>query len=165
MRRIANAVLCAIALVAGLLASAQQTQTVSPKLRGIVDSMKAYAESKPQYMNRTPQGNFYFKWLMSPPPGFDKAYFKLGELNKGTKFLSLQLIRKTPAGVELTVLNDIDMNNVVEEAFKATGKNLQEADKAIGMAADKTRLAVTPEMAQNWAVMIDELRWELKDKD
>ena len=64
-------VLSAIALAVGLLASAQQPQTVSPKLRGVLDSMKAYAESK-NNVNRTPQGNFYFKWLMSPPPEFER---------------------------------------------------------------------------------------------
>ena len=164
MRRIANVVLCAIALVAGLLASAQQPQTVSPKLRGIVDSMKAYAEGK-HNVNRTPQGNFYFKWLMSPPQEFEKAYFKLGELNKGTKFLSLQLIRKTPAGAELIVLNDVDMNNAVEDAYKATGKTYQEADRVIGSAPDKSKVPVTPEMAQHWAAMIEELRWELRTKE
>jgi len=163
MRRTAVVVLCAIALAVGLYASAQQPQTVSPKLRGVLDSMKAYAESK-NNVNRTPQGNFYFKWLMSPPPEFEKAYFKLGELSKGTKFLSLALVRKTPGGIELIVLNDVDMNNAVEEAYKATGKNLQEADKAIGMASDKTKVPVTPEMAQYWAAMIDELKWELKDQ-
>ena len=164
MRRTAVVVLSAIALAVGLFASAQQPQTVSPKLRGVLDSMKAYAETK-NNVNRTPQGNFYFKWLMSPPPEFEKAYFKLGELNKGTKFLSLALLKKTPGGVELIILNDVDMNNAVEEAYKATGKNLQEADKAIGIAPDKTKVTVTPEMAHYWTAMIDELRWELKDKE
>lgn len=164
MRRTAVVVLSAIALAVGLIAPAQQPQTVSPKLRGVLDSMKAYAETK-NNVNRTPQGNFYFKWLMSPPPEFEKAYFKLGELNKGTKFLSLALLKKTPGGVELIVLNDIDMNNAVEEAYKATGKNLQEADKAIGIAPDKTKVTVTPEMTHYWTAMIDELRWELKDKE
>jgi len=164
MRRIANVALCLIALVAGLVASAQQPQTVSPKLRGTIDNMKAYAEGK-NNVNRTPQGNFYFKWLMSPPPEFEKAYFKLGELNKGTKFLSLQLIRKTPAGVEMIVLNDVDMNNAVEDAYKATGRTYQEADRAIGSAPDKTKVPVTPEMSQYWAAMIDQLKWELRGKD
>ncbi len=164
MRRTAVVVLSAIALAVGLIAPAQQPQTVSPKLRGVLDSMKAYAETK-NNVNRTPQGNFYFKWLMSPPPEFEKAYFKLGELNKGTKFLSLALLKKTPGGVELIVLNDVDMNNAVEEAYKATGKNLQEADKAIGVAPDKTKVTVTPEMAHYWTAMIDELKWELKDKE
>jgi len=164
MRRTAVVVLSAITLAVGLIAPAQQPQTVSPKLRGVLDSMKAYAETK-NNVNRTPQGNFYFKWLMSPPPEFEKAYFKLGELNKGTKFLSLALLKKTPGGVELIVLNDIDMNNGVEEAYKATGKNLQEADKAIGVAPDKTKVTVTPEMAHYWTAMIEELRWELKDKE
>jgi hypothetical protein len=157
-------VLSAFTLAVGLIASAQQPQTVSPKLRGVLDSMKAYAESK-HNVNRTPQGTFYFKWLMSPPPEFEKAYFKLGELNKGTKFLSLQLIRKTPAGVELIVLNDVDMNNAVEDAYKATGKTYQEADRNIGVAPDKMKVAVTPEMAQHWAAMIEELRWELRAKE
>lgn len=164
MRRTAVVVLSAIALAVGLFASAQQPQTVSPKLRGVLDSMKAYAESK-NNVNRTPQGNFYFKWLMSPPPEFERAYFKLGELSKGTKFLSLALLKKTPGGVELIVLNDVDMNNAVEEAYKSTGKNLQEADKAIATATDKTKVAVTPEMAHYWTAMIDELKWELKDKE
>ena len=164
MRRTAVVVLSAIALAVGLIAPAQQPQTVSPKLRGVLDSMKAYAETK-NNVNRTPQGNFYFKWLMSPPPEFEKAYFKLGELNKGTKFLSLALLKKTPGGVELIVLNDVDMNNAVEEAYKATGKNLQEADKAIGVAPDKTKVTVTAEMAHYWTAMIDELKWELKDKE
>jgi len=164
MRRTAVVVLCAIALAVGLFASAQQPQTVSPKLRGVLDSMKAYAETK-NNVNRTPQGNFYFKWLMSPPPEFEKAYFKLGELAKGTKFLSLALVRKTPGGVELIVLNDVDMNNAVEEAFKATGKNLQEADRAIATATDKAKVPVTPEMSQHWASMIDELKFELKPRE
>ncbi len=164
MRRTAVVVLCAVALAVGLYASAQQPQTVSPKLRGVLDSMKAYAETK-NNVNRTPQGNFYFKWLMSPPPEFEKAYFKLGELSKGTKFLSLALIKKTPGGVELIVLNDVDMNNAVEEAYKATGKNLQDADKAIAMSTDKTKVAVTAEMVQYWGDMVEELKWELKPKE
>jgi hypothetical protein len=164
MRRTAVVVLSAVTLAVGLLASAQQPQTVSPKLRGVLDSMKAYAETKSN-VNRTPQGNFYFKWLMSPPPEFEKAYFKLGELSKGTKFLSLALLRKTPGGVELIVLNDVDMDNAVEEAYKSTGKNLQEADKAIAVNTDKTKVPVSPEMAQYWAAMIDELKWELKPKE
>jgi hypothetical protein len=162
MRRAAVVVLSAVTLSVGLVASAQQQ--VSPKLRGVVDSMKAYAETR-NNVNRTPQGNFYFKWLMSPPPGFEKAYFKLGELNKGTKFLSLALLKRTAGGVELIVLNDVDMNSGVEEAFKSGGKDLQEADRAIAMAPDKSKVAVTPEMAHYWTAMIDELRWELKAKE
>jgi len=164
MRRTAIVVLSAFTLAVGLPAFAQQPQTVSPKLRSVLDSMKAYAESR-NNVTRTPQGSFYFKWLMSPPPGFERAYFKLGELNKGTKFLSLALVKKTSGGVELIVLNDVDMNGGVEEAYRANGRNLQEADRAIGMAPDKSKVGVTSEMSHDWTAMIDELKWELKDKE
>jgi hypothetical protein len=164
MRRTAVVVLSAFTLAVGLNATAQQPQTVSPKLRSVLDSMKAYAENR-NNVNKTPQGTFYFKWLMSPPPGFERAYFKLGELNKGTKFLSLALVKKTPGGVELIVLNDVDMNGGAEEAYQASGRNLQDADKAIAMAPDRSKVAVTPQMAHDWTSMIDELKWELKEKE
>jgi hypothetical protein len=165
MRRIPGAVIVISALAFSLLASAQQPPQISPKLKGVVESMKAYAGSKPGLVSRIPQGTFYFKWIQSPPAEFEKAYFKLGELNKGTKFLSLNLIRRTPAGVELVVLNDIDMNSNIEEAYRATGRTLQDADRAIAMSSEKLKIPVTPAFIDYWNAMIDELKWELKAKD
>jgi hypothetical protein len=165
MSRIRKTVVVVSALTFSLLASAQQSPQTSPKLRGVVESMKAYAGSKQGLMTRTPQGTFYFKWIQSPPPEFEKAYFKLGELNKGTRFLSLNLIRKTSAGVELVVLNDVDMNANIEEAYKATGRTLQDADRAIMMSSDKLKISVTAEMINHWVAMLDELKWELKAKE
>ncbi len=143
-------------------ATAQQPGPISPKIKDVVDQMKAYAASKPGLSSKIPQGTFYFKWIQSPPPDFEKAYFKLGELNVGKKFLTLNLIRKTSAGVELVILNDIDMNGNVEEAYKATGRSLADADRAITVSSDKLKVAVTPEMQATWNAMIDELKWELK---
>lgn len=163
MRRILSIVtvftLIAVALGA---AAQQQTTPVSPKLKEVLDQMKAYAAGKPGMSSKIPQGTFYFKWLQSPPPDFEKAYFKLGELNVGKKFLTLNLIRKTSAGVELIILNDNDMNGTVEEAYKATGRTLADADRAITTSSDKLKIPVTPEMITNWTAMIDELKWELK---
>lgn len=162
MRRNARTLLVAPLLAVSLAASAQVAQEVSPKLKGVIDSMKQYAASKQGLISRTPQGTFYFKWIQNPPQGFEKAFFKLGELNKGIRFLSLNLIRRTPAGVELMILNDSDMNSNPNEAYKATGRTLSDADRAISTSAAKLKIPVTPEMLSHWAAMIDELKWELK---
>jgi len=161
MRRILSTVV-AVGTLAALTAAAQQATQVSPKLKDAIDHMKAYAATKQGLISRTPQGTFYFKWIQSPPPDFEKAYFKLGELNVGKKFLTLNLIRKTAAGVELIILNDLDMNSNVEEAYKATGRTLADADRAISTSSEKLKVAVTPEMQSTWAAMLDELKWELK---
>lgn len=162
MRRNVRTLLVAPLLAVSLAASAQVAQQVSPKLKGVVDSMKEYAASKQGLVSRTPQGTFYFKWIQNPPPGFEKAFFQLGELNKGTRFLSLKLVRRTSAGVELIVLNDTDMNSSPEEAYKATGRTLQDADRAISTSSEKLKTTLTPEMLSHWAAMLDELKWELK---
>lgn len=161
MRRILSTVIPVGVLAVALTAAAQQTQ-ISPKLKSAIDHMKEYAASKQGLVSRTPQGTFYFKWIQSPPPDFEKAYFKLGELNVGKKFLTLNLIRKTAAGVELVILNDLDMNSNVEEAYKATGRTLADADRAISTSSEKLKVPVTPEMQATWAAMLDELKWELK---
>jgi len=163
MRRIFSiaTVFTLIAVAMGATAQQQPTQ-VSPKLREVVDQMKAYAAAKPSMISKIPQGTFYFKWLQSPPPDFDKAYFKFAELNVGKKFLTLSLIRKTSAGVELIILNDNDMNGSIEEAYKATGRTLADADRAITTSSDKLKIPVTPEMIANWTAMLEQLKWELK---
>jgi len=145
-----------------LAASAQQPQQVAPKLKDVVEHMKQYATSHQGLTSRTPQGVFYFKWIHNPPQGYEKAYFKLGELNKGMRFLTLNLIRKTSSGVELVILNDLDMNSSPEEAYKATGRTLGDADRAIATSSDKLKTAVTPELLTIWAAMLDEMKWELK---
>jgi hypothetical protein len=163
MRRILSIVTVFTLIAVALAATAQQQATeISPKLKEVVGQMKAYAATKPGLSSKIPQGTFYFKWLQSPPPDFDKAYFKFAELNVGKKFLTLSLIRKTSAGVELIILNDIDMNGSIEEAYKATGRTLQDADRAITTSSDKLKIPVTPEMIANWNAMLDELKWELK---
>jgi hypothetical protein len=163
MRRFLGAAFVIPLLALGLVMSAQQqAQQVSPKLKGIIDSMKENAATKQGLVSRTPQGTFYFKWIQNPPPGFEKAFFQLGELNKGTRFLSLKLVRRTSAGVELIVLNDTDMNSIPEDAYKATGRTLQDADRAISTSSDKLKIPVTPEMVSHWTAMLDELKWELK---
>ena len=160
MRRCGGAILITLAVSCALVASAQQQ--VSPKLKDVVDRMKAYAASNPKFVNRTPQGAFYFKWIQNPPAEYQKAFFQLGELNIGKKFLSLKLVRPTSAGVELLVLNDNNMDGSPEEAFKATGRTLQDADHAMTTSSDKLKIAVTPEMVTYWTAMLDELKWELK---
>ena len=60
------------------------------------------------------------------------------------------------------MLNDKDMNGTVEDAYKATGRTLTDADKAITTSPDKLKIPVTPEMVANWNAMLDELKWELK---
>lgn len=163
MRRILSIVTVFTLIAVAMGATAQQQPTqVSPKLREVVDQMKAYAAAKPSMISKIPQGTFYFKWLQSPPPDFDKAFFKLAELNVGKKFLTLSLIRKTSAGVELLILSDNDMNGSVEDAYKATGRTLADADRAITTSSDKLKIQLTPEMIANWNAMLDELKWELK---
>jgi hypothetical protein len=152
--------LAALSIAFGLSLPAQ-AEELSPKARSLVASFKSAAEGKNQ-VNRTQQGSFYFKWLQGPPVGWDKSYFKLGELVKGTHFLSLQLIRNTPQGVEMLVLNDAQLDLAVEEAFRGTGKTLADADKNIAYNTDKAKVPVTPEMASWFASMLDQLRWELK---
>jgi len=162
MRRILTTVITVSILAAALVATAQQAPQVSPKLKEVVERMKAYASANPKFVNRTPQGAFYFKWIQTPPPEYQKAFFQLGELNVGKKFLSLKLVRQTSAGVELLVLNDNDMNGNIREAYRATGRTLSDADRAITTSSDKLKVPVTPEMMANWSAMLDELKWELK---
>jgi len=163
MRRILSIVTVFTLSAVALAATAQQQATeISPKLKEVIGQMKAYVATKPGLSSRIPQGTFYYKWLQSPPPDFEKAYFKFAELNVGKKFLTLSLIRKTSAGVELIILNDMDMNGNVEEAYKATGRTLADADRAITISSDKLKIPVTPEMIANWNAMLDELKWELK---
>lgn len=162
MRRILATVITICVLAVALVATAQQPPQVSPKLKDVIDHMKEYAATRQGLVSKTPQGTFYFKWIQSPPPDYEKAFFKVGELNVGKKFISLNLIRKTSTGVELIILNDMDMNANVEEAYKATGRTLADADRAISTSADKLKVPVTPDMQSTWAAMLDELKWELK---
>ncbi|HUM03601.1 MAG TPA: hypothetical protein VL084_15025 [Thermoanaerobaculia bacterium] len=162
MRRILTTFITVSILGGALVAAAQQAPQISPKLKEVVDRMKAYATANPKFVNRTAQGAFYFKWIQSPPPEYQKAFFQLGELNVGKRFLSLKLIRQTSAGVELLVLNDSDMNGSIEEAYKATGRTLADADRAMTTSSDKLKIPVTPEMTASWSAMLDELKWELK---
>jgi len=143
-------------------AGAQQPTQVSPKLKDTLDHMKEYAATKQGLISRTPQGTVYYKWIQSPPPGFEKAYFQLIELNVGKKFLCLKLLRKTPGGDEVTVLNDNNMSSTVEEAYRATGRTYADADRAIQISQDKLKIAITPEMNATWAAMLEELKWELR---
>lgn len=163
MHRILSIVTVITLLAVAPAAAAQQPgPEISPKLKEVVGQMKAYAATRPSLTSRIPQGTFYYKWLQSPPPDFEKAFFKFAELNVGKKFLTLNLIRKTPAGVELIILNDIDMNGNVEEVYKATGRTLADADRAITTSSDKLKIPLTQEMIANWNAMLDELKWELK---
>ena len=151
--------LSALALTLGVrYGSAQE---LNPKQRALVQSLKSYAESKPGMVNRIPQGSFYFKWLQTPPEGWDKACFKLGEMAGGQKFLSLQLIKKTPTGVELVTVNDLELNFVPEEAYKGSGKTVAEADKSIVSSPQKAKIPLTPALTNDFAVSLDQLRWEL----
>ncbi|MFI5181090.1 MAG: hypothetical protein ACHQPI_06850 [Thermoanaerobaculia bacterium] len=161
MRRILSVVTLFTLVVVAIGATAQQPTQISPKLREVIDQMKVYAAGKPGLSNRIPQGSFYYKWIQNPPPGYEKAYFKFAELTKGEKFLTLSLSRRTPAGVELVMLNDKDMNGAVEDAYKATGRTLTDADRAINTSPDKLKIPVTPEMQSTWNAMLDELKWEL----
>ncbi len=165
MRRISGAVVVLAALSVPFALSAQQPPQISPKLKEAVDRMKQYAASHQGLVSRTPQGTSYFKWIQNPPPNYDKAFFQLIELNVGKKFFSLKLVRKTAGGMELTVLTDNDMDGSVEEAYRATGRTLADADRAIQTSQDKLKTPVTPEMNSNWEAMIDELKWELKAGD
>jgi hypothetical protein len=161
MRRHLGAILVVV-LSSVTTAGFARAQEISPKLKGVVDSMKRYAESHHGLMSRSSQGTSYFKWIQNPPQGYEKAFFQLTELNLGKKFLSLKLVRKTAGGVELTVLTDNDANGDLQEAFKATGRSLADADRTFTSSQNKLKTAVTPEMHKNWAAMLDELKWELK---
>lgn len=158
-KRVAAAALTVLTLT--LASPTGAAQELNSKQRAIVQSLKSYAESKPGMVNRIQQGSFYFKWLQAAPPGWDKAYFKLGETDKG-KFLSLQLIKKVPQGVELVVLNDRDLNFAPEEAFRGAGRTLSDADKAIAAAGlEKSKVALSPELTTDFASALEQLRWEL----
>ena len=159
MRRILSTIITLCILAVPLTAAAQQA---SPKLTDTIEHMKAYAATKQGLVSRTPQGTTYYKWIQSPPPGVEKAFFQLIEMNTGRKFLCLKLLRKTAAGSEVTVLNDNNLSSTVEEAFRATGRTYADADKAIQTSQDKVKVPVTPEMHATWAAMLDELKWELK---
>jgi len=159
MRRILSTIITLCILAVPLTAAAQQA---SPKLADTIEHMKAYAATRQGLVSRTPQGTTYYKWIQSPPPGVEKAFFQLIEMNTGRKFLCLKLLRKTAAGSEVTVLNDNNLSSTVEEAFRATGRTYGDADKAIQTSQDKVKVPVTPEMHATWAAMLDELKWELK---
>ena len=159
MRRILSTIITLCILAVPLTAAAQQA---SPKLTDTIEHMKSYAATKQGLVSRTAQGTTYYKWIQSPPPGVEKAFFQLIEMNTGRKFLCLKLLRKTAAGSEVTVLNDNNLSSTVEEAFRATGRTYADADRAIQTSQDKVRVPVTPEMHATWAAMLDELKWELK---
>jgi len=159
MRRILSTIITLCILAVPLTAAAQQA---SPKLTDTIEHMKSYAAAKQGLVSRTAQGTTYYKWIQSPPPGVEKAFFQLIEMNTGRKFLCLKLLRKTAAGSEVTVLNDNNLSSTVEEAFRATGRTYADADRAIQTSQDKVRVPVTPEMHATWAAMLDELKWELK---
>lgn len=124
--------------------------------------IKAAAEAK-NNVNRVPQGAFYFKWLTSAPPEWDKAYFKLGELAKGGRTLSLQLIRKTKDGsTELMILHDADFKLTVEDGYRVTARTLADADRAIAVTPDKYKFAVTGKEIDWFRSMIDQLKYDLE---
>jgi hypothetical protein len=159
-RRFFALALPALALMFG--ARPGVAEDLNPKQRSLVQSLKSYAESKPGMVNRIQQGSFYFKWLQSPPQGWDKAYFKLGETDKGSRFLSLQLIRKAAGGsIELVIVNDRDLNFLPEEAFRGSGRTLSDADRAIAGGLEKSKIPLTAELTNDFAVALDQLRWEL----
>ena len=159
MRRILSTIITLCILAVPLTAAAQQA---SPKLTDTIEHMKSYAATKQGLVSRTAQGTTYYKWIQSPPPGVEKAFFQLIEMNTGRRFLCLKLLRKTAAGSEVTVLNDNNLSSTVEEAFRATGRTYADADRAIQTSQDKVKVSVTPEMHATWAAMLDELKWELK---
>ncbi len=159
MRRHLGTVLIGLITCVALAAFAQQP---APKLKDVVEHMKQFATSHGGLVSRMPQGTSYFKWIQNPPPGYEKAFFQLIELNIGKRFLSLKLVRKTPSGVELTVLSDNDLNGNIEEAYRATGRSLADADRAIQTSQDKLKTAVTPELVSKWTEGLDELKFELK---
>lgn len=147
-------------LALGAVLFAAEPQTLSPRMKLTVAALKSAAEEKGS-VTRIPQGAFYFKWLSSPPPEWDKAYFKLGELSKGTRFLSLQLVKKGSGGLELLVLNDVEVNGAPEEAYRSTGKNLPDADKNLNANFERSKTPVTAEMIHLYKAMLDQLNWEL----
>jgi hypothetical protein len=158
-RTLFSLALSALALTFGARYGAAQEMT--PKQRTIVQSLKSYAESKPGMVNRIQQGSFYFKWLQTPPEGWDKACFKLGEMAGGGRFLSLQLVKKTSTGVELVTVNDVELNFLPEEAYRGFGKTIAEADKAIVSGMQKAKIPLTPELTSDFVLALDQLRWEL----
>jgi len=162
MRRSFVAGLLAAGTAVGAVASAGASGPEIPaKYRATVAAMKAHAQATPGLVTRIPQGLIYFKWLQFVPPEYEKAYFKLGEIDKGC-FLALQLVRRGGAGVELLILCDqAPMNGIVEEAFRGSGRTLQEADRAINSNLTAAKVAVTPAMQQTFTTMLDELRFEL----
>lgn len=158
-RTVFSLALSALTLILGARYGAADELT--PKQRAIVQSLKSYAESKPGMVNRLQQGTFYFKWLQTPPEGWDKACFKLGEMSGGQRFLSLQLVKKTSTGVELVTVNDLELNFLPEEAYRGVGKTIAEADKAIVSNTQKAKIPLSPELTNDFAQALDQLRWEL----
>ncbi len=160
MRRIL--VTAVLAALSSFLAPPRATGAEVPaKYRGIVAAIKANAASTPGLITHIPQGTIYFKWLQSPPGQYEKAYFKLGEIDKGS-FLSLQLIKHGGAGVELLELIDEEpMNGVVEAAYRGSGRTLPDADRVINANLKAAKVTVTPEMQTNFREGLDELRFEL----
>jgi hypothetical protein len=155
--------IAALAVPMLFLASRSGLAEMNARQKAMIQNMKSYAESKPGMVNRIQQGSFYFKWLQAAPPNWERAYFKLGELDKG-KFLSLQLTRKTPAGVELMIITDKDLSFVPVDAYRGFGKTMAEADKNISGSMEKSKIPITPELTNDYTMMIEELRVELMQR-
>lgn len=150
------------ALLFGLLGAATaRAQELSSQQKALLDAMKASAQSKSN-VQKTAQGTFYFKWLSSPPPDYEKAYFKLAELPNGSKMLLLSLLKKTASGYELTTLVDKDANWTVDDAYKASGRSLADADKNISAAPDKTKTTVTADLHALYRAMLEQLKYDVK---
>lgn len=158
--------LLAAAVLAGAAFSipAAVAGELPPRQRQLIQAMKQVAETRPGMINRTPQGAFYFKWLSAAPPGYDKAYFKLGELAKGDRFLSLQLIANKPGSVELTVLLDQEGNGSIDEVYQSAARSLAEADRVISTAPEKCKAALSAERSSTYRIMLDQLKWDLENQ-
>lgn len=161
MRRALNAILL---LMTALVLSPLSAQDLTPAQRAWVGPLKSAAE-KNRNVNKTDQGTFYFKWLGTPPPDYDKGYFKLAELNRGGRSLSLAVFRKNAAGsTELTIIIDSHLNGTADDAYRGVGKTLQDADRAIAAGGEKTKIAMTGELKALFTSMWDQLKWELGAK-
>lgn len=161
MRRILS-IAAIFGIVATATGAAAQQQTQVPSVKKVAEQMKAYAAANPRFLSKTSSGSAYFKWIQNPPPEYQKAYFQLTEMNTGKRFLSLKLFRQGSGGGELLVLTDSEMNGTVKEAYKATGRTLADADRAMTTSSDKLKIAVTPEMQTTFNAMLEEISWQLK---
>lgn len=153
----------AATLLLGLVGAAtSQAQELNSQQKALLENLKAVAQSK-NNVQKTPQGTFSFKWLTATPgPEYEKAYFKLAELPNGSKMLFLSMLKKTAGGFELTTLVDKDANWTVDDAYRATGKTLADADKNISAAPDKTKISITPELHAAYKAMLEQLKYDLK---